>query len=221
MAAVNRCKPDLAGFVIVPGRKRYVSPAEVASLRKALDPGVRAVGVFVDEEISVVAELLTGGIIDIAQLHGNESEEYIRDLRAAIKKANDVRAAAADGCSNRAKQTKKDLRKCEEPQDVGKVRIIKAFGIRNEEDVERAEKSSADLILLDTPGGGSGSAFDWEVLKKVQRPYILAGGLNCSNVGEAVTWLRPYGVDVSSGIETDGVKDEVKMREFILNVRGE
>jgi phosphoribosylanthranilate isomerase len=81
-----------------------------------------------------------------------------------------------------------------------------------------AEKSAADYILLDN-GSGTGQAFDWSLIRGIRRPYFLAGGLSPDNVKEAVSLLLPYAVDVSSGIETDGFKDPVKMKQFILNAR--
>ena len=98
--------------------------------------------------------------------------------------------------------------------------IIKAFIIRSKEDVERAERSTADYILLDG-GKGEGKAFDWSLLKDIKRPYFLAGGLNPDNVSDAVKALKPYAVDVSTGIETDGVKDREKMTAFANTVREE
>ena len=98
--------------------------------------------------------------------------------------------------------------------------IIKAFIIRSEEDVKRAERSTADFILLDG-GKGEGRAFDWSLLKEIKRPYFLAGGLNPENVGDAVKALKPFAVDVSTGIETDGVKDREKMTAFANTVREE
>lgn len=96
--------------------------------------------------------------------------------------------------------------------------IIKAFIIRSKEDVERAEKSTADYILLDG-GKGEGKVFDWSLLKNIKRPYFLAGGLNPGNASDAVKALKPYAVDVSTGIETDGVKDREKMTAFANAVR--
>lgn len=98
--------------------------------------------------------------------------------------------------------------------------IIKAFKIRGADDVVRAEESTADFVLLDS-GMGTGKVFDWSLLSGITRPYFLAGGLDAVNVSEAVSKLRPYAVDVSSGIETDGVKDRVKMSEFIAAIRKE
>lgn len=97
--------------------------------------------------------------------------------------------------------------------------LIKAFKIKTKEDLKKAEASSADMILLDA-GMGDGVSFDWDLLKSFSRPYILAGGLDPLNVKDAVEKLHPYGVDVSSGIETAGVKDIDKMREFVFRVRG-
>ena len=114
----------------------------------------------------------------------------------------------------------------EDEEYIEKVRkitnkpIIKAFIIRSKEDVERAEKSTADYILLDG-GKGEGKAFDWSLLKDIKRPYFLAGGLNPVNVSDAVKALNPYAVDVSTGIETDGVKDKEKMTAFADAVREE
>ena len=114
----------------------------------------------------------------------------------------------------------------EDEEYIEKVRkitnkpIIKAFIIRSKEDVERAKKSTADYILLDG-GKGEGKAFDWSLLKDIKRPYFLAGGLNPVNVSDAVKALKPYAVDVSTGIETNGVKDREKMTAFANAVRKE
>ena len=96
--------------------------------------------------------------------------------------------------------------------------LIQAFRIRSQTDLRAAEQSSADYILLDS-GAGCGKTFDWNLLEQVRRPYFLAGGLELSNVGDAIRKLQPYAVDVSSGIETDGKKDEKKMRDFSRAVR--
>ena len=83
----------------------------------------------------------------------------------------------------------------------------------------RAENSTADYILLDSGSGGTGEAFDWHLIKNIKRPYFLAGGLSPDNAGKAVALLNPSAVDVSSGIETDGYKDKVKMTAFTAAVR--
>ena len=98
--------------------------------------------------------------------------------------------------------------------------IIKAFQIKSRHDLAEAKACTADHILLDS-GAGTGNVFDWSVLKNAKRPYFLAGGLSPDNVGDAVRLLHPYAVDVSSGIETDGRKDEEKAAAFIAAVRKE
>ncbi|MBR1820644.1 MAG: phosphoribosylanthranilate isomerase [Clostridia bacterium] len=97
--------------------------------------------------------------------------------------------------------------------------IIQAFRVSDAADLERARASAADDILLDNGAGGTGAAFDWALVGEMDRPYFLAGGLSPKNAGEAVKALRPFAVDVSSGIETDGLKDPDKMRAFVAAVR--
>lgn len=98
-------------------------------------------------------------------------------------------------------------------------KIIKAFTIKSAEDVAAASKSTADMVLVDS-GKGSGMTFSWELLKEMKRDFFLAGGLNLDNIQDALDTLSPFGVDVSSGIETDNVKDPEKMKEFVRIVRG-
>ena len=182
--AANAIKPEYIGFVFAEKSKRYVSKAQAAVLKSKLDADIKAVGVFLDNDIDTVASMIELGIIDIVQLHGSEDEEYIAKLRTVTDKP-----------------------------------IIKAFVIRSQEDVKRAERTSADFVLLDG-GKGDGKTFDYGLLENIKRPYFLAGGLNPGNVREAIKKLKPYAVDVSSGVETDGVKDREKMAAFAAEVRG-
>ena len=103
-------------------------------------------------------------------------------------------------------------------RDLSVKPVIQAFRIRSSGDVKRAEKSSADYVLLDA-GAGDGKTFEWELAESVARPCFLAGGLTPENAEEAVERLHPFALDVSSGIETDGVKDPEKMRAFMRAVR--
>lgn len=96
--------------------------------------------------------------------------------------------------------------------------IIQAFQITNKRDVEAANVSSAEYVLLDS-GGGSGKTFDWTLLKGMNRPYFLAGGLASVNVGQVITEYHPYCVDASSSLEKDGFKDRDKMAAFVRAVR--
>ena len=97
--------------------------------------------------------------------------------------------------------------------------LIQAFRVDSPADLERAMKSAADYVLLDNGPGGTGTAFDWSLLKAFERPFFLAGGLGPENVAEAIKALHPFAVDVSSGIETDGVKDYAKMTAFVNAAR--
>ncbi|HBZ52317.1 MAG TPA: N-(5'-phosphoribosyl)anthranilate isomerase [Eubacterium sp.] len=179
----NELKPDYIGFVFAKKSRRYVSPSEAYRLKSMLAPGIEAVGVFVDESVDTVYEYLSRGIIDIAQLHGHEDDDYIRKLKALIDKP-----------------------------------VIKALKVESKEDIEVANQSVADMVLLDG-GAGDGKTWEWSLIKCIKRPYFLAGGLDESNIEEAVNVLKPYAVDVSSGIETDGVKHPGKMKRFVEKVR--
>lgn len=97
--------------------------------------------------------------------------------------------------------------------------ILRAFRVDSPADVARAVRSQADFLLLDNGPGGTGRRFDWSLVKGVERPFFLAGGLCPENVAEAVRTVRPYAVDVSSGIETGGVKDAARMQAFVRTVR--
>ncbi|MBR3735275.1 MAG: phosphoribosylanthranilate isomerase [Lachnospiraceae bacterium] len=96
--------------------------------------------------------------------------------------------------------------------------IIKAFKITSAEDVQMANKSTADYVLLDS-GTGTGKTFDHSLIEGINRPYFLAGGLTAQNVKEAILKLHPYAVDASSCLETDGRKDKNKMTEFVNAIR--
>lgn len=184
IAYINAAQPDFAGFIInFPKSHRNVSTGEVRKLAKALDPRIHAVGVFVDEDLSTVAELLTDGTLYAAQLHGHESEDDIRWLQ----------------------------------KETGRP-VIKAFKICTREDIEQALQSPADYILLDQ-GYGGGQCFDWTLVPQIKRPWFLAGGLELSNLQEAVQTLHPYGVDLSSSVEIDRKKDPELIRQTVKYVR--
>lgn len=180
---VNKLKPDFIGFVLWQKSSRFVTKEKAFELKSLLNPDIKAVGVFVDEKPETVAELLNLGIIDMAQLHGSENEEYIEDLKKLSDKP-----------------------------------IIKAFRVKTKQDIIDAQKSSADYVLLDS-GAGTGNAFDWDLIQNIKRPYFLAGGLDTCNAETAVKKLKPYAVDVSSGIETNRLKDKDKMTAFVVAVR--
>ena len=184
IAAANALRPEYIGFVFAAKSKRAVSREMAAALKAQLSPEIKAVGVFVNEAPEAVAELLSAGIIDVAQLHGQEDESYIHHLRMLTNKP-----------------------------------LIQAFRVTDAASLAKAEKSAADLVLMDSGAGGTGTAFDWTVLEKFKRPYFLAGGLDPDNAEDAMKRFHPYAVDVSSGIETAGKKDPAKMAAFVAAVR--
>ena len=191
---VNRLRPDYCGFIInFPKSHRNQTPQQVRSLVKGLDrSSCLPVGVFVNAPVELVAELLNEGSIDLAQLHGEEDEAYIRSLKERTAKP-----------------------------------VIKAFSVKSPQVLAEAEKSSADYLLLDQ-GKGGGRTFDWSIMEQEQEAmeairrrgkWFLAGGIREDNMEEAIRRFRPYGVDLSTAVETDGRKDEEKVRRIIAAVR--
>lgn len=187
ISIVNDLKPDYAGFVFAKSR-HTVSAETAAKLSRALDSAINPVGVFVDSPAEEIISLLKSGVISMAQLHGNESNEEIRKIR----------------------------------RETGR-KVIKAIVVKSSEDIQRADKyyPDADYFLFDA-GKGSGTAFNWALLKEYRgtKPYFLAGGLNPENAAAAVSALHPFALDVSSGIETKpGEKDREKTARFLKAVR--
>ena len=93
--------------------------------------------------------------------------------------------------------------------------VIKAFSVKTAQDIEKALKSPADYILLDQGGGGTGQTFDWSLIPEIDRPFFLAGGLGADNLETAVRTIHPYAVDLSSSVETDGMKDRDKILKAV------
>ena len=129
---------------------------------------------------------------------------------AALLKEGTIQLAQLHGREDEdyAKELK---RLCDKP-------VIKAFIIRTPADVEEALAYPADYLLLDN-GLGTGEVFDWTLIKNIESPFFLAGGLTPDNVRKAISDVRPYGVDVSSGVETKGRKDYRKIKAFIESAR--
>jgi phosphoribosylanthranilate isomerase len=93
--------------------------------------------------------------------------------------------------------------------------VIKAFSVKTAQDIENVLKSPADYILLDQGGGGTGQTFDWSLIPEIDRPFFLAGGLGADNLEIAVRTIHPYAVDLSSSVETDGMKDRDKILKAV------
>ena len=182
---VNKYKPDYIGFVFAES-KRKVTRDLAYRLKQDLDADIIAVGVFVDSPVEEIMELFEGGIIEMAQLHGSENEQYIQNL----------------------KQRSDD-----------ELKIINAIEISKDTDLSKFDNSQSDYLLFDS-GKGSGKTFDWNLIKKdIKKEFFLAGGLSSSNVLEAIEQFNPYAVDLSSSLETDGVKDENKIKEIMELIR--
>ena len=182
---VNRVLPDFIGFVFAPSRRR-VDTTTATALKKKLDPQIKAVGVFVNEDMEIIAEMYRNKIIDLAQLHGDEDEAYIAKLKEH----------------------------CECP-------LIKAVRVGS---VLPPLPDNADYLLFDTLSeqrGGTGRTFDWDILENCAGfSYFLSGGLDVNNVAKAIKTLSPFCVDVSSSVETDGIKNEKKIDDFVRLARG-
>lgn len=190
--AVDRYLPDYVGFVFAHTR-RFVTDEQAFMMKRALDWRIRSVGVFVDEPMEHILRLCEKGIIDMIQLHGAESEEQIRQIR-----------------------------------EKSGLPVIKAIRIERTGQTACSMSCEADYLLFDTckkgVPGGTGERFPLELLeayiKDIRKPYFLAGGLDPWNVSEAIGRTGCPAVDVSTGVETDGVKDADKIRQFIEQARG-
>jgi phosphoribosylanthranilate isomerase len=190
--SVNMVSPDYIGFIMgFPKSHRNITIERAKTLRAGLKEEIQVVGVFVDAEISMIVDACAQKVIDIIQLHGREDIRYIERLKAVLASV-EVQA-----------------------------KIIKAIQVKSKEDLALIKEVPADMILLDA-GMGDGKLFSqeqMELLKSVNRDYFLAGGLNPENVSELLESLHPFGVDVSSGVETEKKKDRKKIRRFVQNVR--
>lgn len=180
--AVNKSRADYAGFIFANSRRK-VEREQARILSHSLAEGILSVGVFVNQNLEDIIYLLDNKIIDIAQLHGQETEEDISWL--------------------------KERTECQ---------IIKAVSVKNKESILLWQKSKVDYLLLDQGNGGSGKVFDWNLLEHCRRPFFLAGGISFENVNAALK-IKPYAIDVSSGVETDGAKDAAKIQRMVQLVK--
>ena len=178
---VNKYKPDFIGFVFADS-KRKVEYNLACEMKKNLDSSIIAVGVFVDADIDEILRLFNDDIIEIAQLHGLENEDYI---------------------------------KCLKDKTNNELIIINAIEISDNVDLSIYDDSLADYLLFDS-GKGSGKTFDWRFISKdLNKKFFLAGGLNQDNISQAIKEFNPYAIDLSSGVETNGFKDENKIKKVM------
>lgn len=222
----NKLKPEYIGFIFWDRSSRNVSAIQAARLKGKLDPEIKAVGVFVNAPAEQVISYYNVGIIDIAQLHGNENEEYIKKLHDAgltvikafkMKKTGEnINLAGNVNIEIPEKPTGDAITEIPE-KPTGDV-ITETSGKSADDVITEAVKSSADYIMFD-PGKGEGATFNWQLIKGIKREFFLAGGLTPENIEKAVETVQPFAVDVSSGIETGGHKDPDKMAAFVKNTR--
>ena len=187
---VNKYLPDYIGFILAPS-KRQITLEQARLLKRNLTPSIKVVGVFVNEKVEVIKQYVDEKIIDIVQLHGDETS----------KMANEI-------------------------QETLKIPVIKVYRVKDELGLELIKEDIANLntkyILFDTYHeknyGGSGESFDWSLLKDIESPYFLAGGIGENNIDMALK-LEPEVIDLSSSVETNGMKDESKVSKMINYIR--
>lgn len=194
---------DALGFLFYPGSPRYITPAAAAAIATDLPPFLTLVGLFVNASHADIMQTLALGFLNSVQLHGDESPAYCQHLRDQT----------GGGVRNPA--------------------ILKAIRVATAQDLHGLDHWPVQAILLDakveSQYGGTGQSFDWSLLhswphlfptKTTPLPMILAGGLTPDTVGTAVRQVRPYAVDVSSGVEiSPGIKCADKINKFIQQVR--
>ncbi|MFN3466742.1 MAG: phosphoribosylanthranilate isomerase [Candidatus Brocadiales bacterium] len=235
---------DALGFVFAPS-PRQVSPARAREIIKRLPPFVTPVGVFVNEEIRKVLDIASYTGLKAVQLHGKETPGYVECLcefldspslegcKSAIFWAERGKGEGGlpskKGGGGRVPHPFAPLRAGSTlPHQGGgnfvsrQFWVIKAIRIRTRRDLAELGKYKADAFLLDSYArgrlGGTGKTFPWELAREARRlgTIVLAGGLNPENVQAAIRTVRPYGVDVSSGVESSpGKKDRRLVKEFI------
>lgn len=193
---VNEVLPEYAGFILASQFWRHITLESLIKLSKRLNNLITPVAVFVNQPEEFVARVVDSGAVKMVQLHGDEDEGFADRVSDKMKTGNPFE-------------------------------VIKAVKVRSEEDIRNALDFPCDYLLLDAyskeAAGGTGKTFDWNLIKDLlnNRRFFLAGGLNVNNIKTAIKLVNPYAVDVSSGIETDRVKDIAKMRRLVNELRGD
>jgi phosphoribosylanthranilate isomerase len=184
---------DALGFNFYRKSPRYIAPQEPRNIVNQITGDVLKVGVFVNEDFDEVVAIAKVSGIDTVQLHGEEPPGYVAKLK-----------------------------------NVTGLVVIKAFRVSPDFVPENILQYDVDMVLLDAfsknAHGGTGQTFDWEIAKKVVSIFpkmFLAGGLDPSNIAEAIKTVAPYGVDACSGLESEpGAKDEKQLRSFFVQANG-
>ena len=226
--AVNEALPEFIGFVFAKSR-RQVTPALARALRERLSPGIMPVGVFVNAPEADILKLYREGIIGAAQLHASLLKSR---LDSRIKAVGVFVNEGIDTVAQCCKAGIIDLIQLHGDEDSAYIHelkkeisnsVIKAVRVRAAEDIVNAQMTDCDYLLLDTFSdtqyGGTGQSFDWKLIRDVNKPFFLAGGIGIENVSEAIRLANPYCIDVSSSVETGWVKDRQKIIDFIREAR--
>lgn len=191
----NKLQPDFIGMVFYPKSKRAVTMEQAAQLKARLNQGIKGVGVFVNAEIAFIVKLARAGIIDIIQLHGDEDELYIRELRQQLAQPN-----------------------------IAIIKAIRVRNVESLQKLEKYPVDFF-LFDTYKPGlyGGTGERFNLELEQvKIPKPYFIAGGLDAGNVAQLIAANpKAFAVDVSGGVEdgSSGLKDAQKMAAFVARAR--
>lgn len=189
---VNLTRPDYAGFILSDGFRRSVDFGTFYELNTYLDKDIKRVGVFVSEPIENILHCAYNENLDVIQLHGNETEDYIKDLSTDFS-----------------------------------GEIWKAVRAKSPEDIERYKWEHIDKLLIDSFSengvGGTGVRINTDVVTsaEITKPFFIAGGITAENVAEIIKKTKPFGVDISSGTETDGFKDLNKMKQIMQILKEE
>ena len=220
--AIVNAKPDYMGLVFAPS-KRQVTVEQAKTLVDELHKQYE----------KTYGEVTVPMNTDTAQ-DGQDSQEFVQG-NSNFEKIKTVGVFVNETVENLlkiAEEVKLDVIQLHGDEDESfiqtlkeqsNVEIWKAVQVRSAADAEKWIDSSADMLLFDAyhkdERGGTGEVFDWSSLDEFERPFMLAGGIDSTNVARAIRTVRPYGIDISSGIETDGVKDDEKIKAFTHIVR--
>lgn len=186
----NEFMPDYVGFIFAENSKRTVTIEQAKALSKNLSSYIQKVGVFVNQSIEYIKRVVDEVGLNVYQLHGDEDNNYIEKISNTID-----------------------------------AEIWRAVRVRGSEDIALADSLGVDTILLDSfmegQYGGTGRVADWNIISntKIKTPFFLAGGLNEDNIIKAIETVKPYGVDISGGIETNGFKDRKKIERLMNLIR--
>lgn len=198
---LNELQPEYAGFIFCKS-KRQITLEFGKELIENLDGNIKKVGVFQNNSLEEVKNIAKTLKLDVIQLHGMEDENYIKKLYPY----NIWKSVSIDVSDSLQKNFK------------DKVEFYK-------ETLNKICESNVEAVLIDSSvkgnKGGTGISFNWNILKNMtlKKPVILAGGLNCKNIQQAIEIVKPYVLDVSSGVEENGVKSFEKIKDLIEKVR--